>query len=596
MSEPPGSLVSGFREECAQDNNDTAAHMRDFFVVLLVIGGLVASPAGGAPFAWIANDLGVAVIDVETSEIVRRIEVENASSVTSLPGHAQALVFRSDGFVTFLHSVALAPTAHVPTAGAAQGGYLVPGQQRAYVVVDPAGAARALDLETRTFTGSAPGNLNNVLAFSEDGGLAYFGQDGSGPPAVVEVATRTNELVRHIPLATHASTGALHPNATRRLYLASATQGAITVLDLDTGAVVSTIPTSEPGFQQLLFDPRGTLLFALTGDSVVVLDATTHARITSIPVGEGARSVDVTSTGRLYVVNGPGGYVSIIDTALLRVLRTVSVGRHAAAGTRFIGGITRATVGLPGVASGLWWNPAEPGWGMHLTQRGDTFFAALFHYTPAGAPKWFVASSCVPNTPLSCPDCLDNVTCQGTIYDAEGPPLFRPPFEPGAVRTREVGIMEIGFTDRNRASLTYVIEGRHRRVDIERQVFAPATPLAVDYTDLWWNPLESGWGLGITQRSNVMFLTWFVYDDLGLPVWYVSSACAVEASGNGCRGALYRTAGPLGPVPGNGFDTAALRVTEVGTIEAAFDTAISGVITYTIGGRSGSKAITRQLF
>src|SRR5688500_17681657 len=33
-------------------------------------------------------------------------------------------------------------------------------------------------------------------------------------------------------------------------------------------------------------------------------------------------------------------------------------------------------------------------------------------------------------------------------------------------------------------------------------------------TDIWWDPSESGWGLNVIQHSsNVIFATWFSYDD-----------------------------------------------------------------------------------
>jgi len=38
---------------------------------------------------------------------------------------------------------------------------------------------------------------------------------------------------------------------------------------------------------------------------------------------------------------------------------------------------------------------------------------------------------------------------------------------------------------------------------------APAT----NYSDLWWNPNESGWGLTITQHaSNQIWAIWYTYD------------------------------------------------------------------------------------
>jgi hypothetical protein len=36
---------------------------------------------------------------------------------------------------------------------------------------------------------------------------------------------------------------------------------------------------------------------------------------------------------------------------------------------------------------------------------------------------------------------------------------------------------------------------------------------AANYTDLWWNPNESGWGLTITQHStNQIWAIWYTYD------------------------------------------------------------------------------------
>jgi hypothetical protein len=48
----------------------------------------------------------------------------------------------------------------------------------------------------------------------------------------------------------------------------------------------------------------------------------------------------------------------------------------------------------------------------------------------------------------------------------------------------------------------------------------PAIP-AVNYSDMWWTPSESGWGLTIVQGpTNVLFAVWFVYDASGKPTWY----------------------------------------------------------------------------
>ena len=39
---------------------------------------------------------------------------------------------------------------------------------------------------------------------------------------------------------------------------------------------------------------------------------------------------------------------------------------------------------------------------------------------------------------------------------------------------------------------------------------AQATTYSTDYTDLWYNPNESGWGLNLIQQYQTMFGTLFV--------------------------------------------------------------------------------------
>ena len=43
----------------------------------------------------------------------------------------------------------------------------------------------------------------------------------------------------------------------------------------------------------------------------------------------------------------------------------------------------------------------------------------------------------------------------------------------------------------------------------------------VNYSDLWWNPERSGWGVMITHRPDgKLFAAWFDYGQDGRPVWY----------------------------------------------------------------------------
>jgi hypothetical protein len=41
-----------------------------------------------------------------------------------------------------------------------------------------------------------------------------------------------------------------------------------------------------------------------------------------------------------------------------------------------------------------------------------------------------------------------------------------------------------------------------------------------NYTALWWNPAENGWGLNITHQGNTLFGTLYTYGPDGTPTWY----------------------------------------------------------------------------
>jgi hypothetical protein len=242
----------------------------------------------------------------------------------------------------------------------------------------------------------------------------------------------------------------------------------------------------------------------------------------------------------------------------------------------------------PGPLSGLWWNASESGWGVDFTQRRNVIFAAWYTYDVAGNPKWYVASDCaMPAGVVGA-----SGTCSGSLYEVAGPAFFGAAFNPNAVNAVQAGTLQVSFRDAGNASMTYTVAGQTRTVAITRQpITGGVTPSAIDYTDLWWNASESGWGLAIAQQYGVMFLAWFVYDSAGKPTWYVASDCAVSATG--CSGALYRTKGPpLGPT----FDATSVQVFAVGTASLTFTGSGTGTLNYTVDGVSGSKTISRQLF
>ena len=242
--------------------------------------------------------------------------------------------------------------------------------------------------------------------------------------------------------------------------------------------------------------------------------------------------------------------------------------------------IISAAIAVANNYQGLWWNANESGWGMSITQHGNMIFGALYTYDDAGQPTWYV----IPNCPVT-------NTCTGDVYKVTGgtPPAV--PWNGAGKTVTKAGTATLTFSDTNTGTFSYTINNIAGAKSITQQVFATgSTALAVDYTDLWWNTNESGWGISLTQQFGTIFAAWYTYDAAGKPVWYVAPNCPV--GGAGCTGELYRVTGgtPITSV-WNGTDKV---VTSVGNVTFAFSDAANGTMNYTINGVTSNRLIARQ--
>lgn len=112
-----------------------------------------------------------------------------------------------------------------------------------------------------------------------------------------------------------------------------------------------------------------------------------------------------------------------------------------------------------------------------------------------------------------------------------------------------------------------------------------------NYTALWWNAQESGWGINLNHQGNLLFGTLFTYDDSGAPMWLVMSRGERQADGS-YSGALHRTTGPA-------FNASPWRPADsvqVGTMRIDFVGASDANLVYSVNGRTVTKAITKQNF
>lgn len=120
---------------------------------------------------------------------------------------------------------------------------------------------------------------------------------------------------------------------------------------------------------------------------------------------------------------------------------------------------------------------------------------------------------------------------------------------------------------------------------------ASAVTTGPDYTDQWWNPSESGWGVNFTQQDDTIFATLFVYGSDNSARWFVAT---MRPSGGAFSGPMYQTTGPYF---GNAtFNPLSVVATQVGAMTVAFANGYSGSLNYSVGGVNVSKSIVRQSF
>ncbi len=113
---------------------------------------------------------------------------------------------------------------------------------------------------------------------------------------------------------------------------------------------------------------------------------------------------------------------------------------------------------------------------------------------------------------------------------------------------------------------------------------------ATDYSDIWWNPAEPGWGVNLAQSDKFIFATFFVYGPGNIPTFYVGNLTLDETGAY--KGGLYATKGTyFGTVP---YKPAEFEAPQVGTATFQPTAADKGSLTYNVGAVPVVKNIQRQ--
>lgn len=118
-----------------------------------------------------------------------------------------------------------------------------------------------------------------------------------------------------------------------------------------------------------------------------------------------------------------------------------------------------------------------------------------------------------------------------------------------------------------------------------------ASTVPIDYTDMWWNPDESGWGASVIQQGDTMFVALFVYDGSRSPTWFVAPQATLHLDGL-FTGQLFQTAGTF--YFQQPFNAATGTATPVGQVTFSPSGPSNATLKYNVGGFEITKNITRQ--
>ena len=134
---------------------------------------------------------------------------------------------------------------------------------------------------------------------------------------------------------------------------------------------------------------------------------------------------------------------------------------------------------------------------------------------------------------------------------------------------------------------------RNAHLCIAGLVLVALTPAATatDFTDIWFIPQESGWGVNVVQSDTFLFATFFIYGQDRSPTWYTAS---LTFDGTRYAGGLYRTEGSFWANPWNPAEHP--DAVQVGTASFQPGTdAYHATLAYTVDGvGSATKSIVRQ--
>ncbi len=238
-----------------------------------------------------------------------------------------------------------------------------------------------------------------------------------------------------------------------------------------------------------------------------------------------------------------------------------------------------------------YWNPAEPGWGYNMQHQGSLLYGTWYTYDVDGKVMFLTVEALAQA----------DGSFAGPVFRVAGTPFQLIDDASAITAVTQVGSAQMSFAASGDLTLSYNVFGVQQTRQLEPFVFVADPPScfstldaragARNYSDLWWNSREPGWGLTLAHQGDIVFALWYTYGAGGRDQWISASALTLQADGS-YRGALQRpdSGTPLAEIMG---PATSFPVPEVGSAELRFSDGETGTFSYTLEGVSQSKPIER---
>ncbi len=253
--------------------------------------------------------------------------------------------------------------------------------------------------------------------------------------------------------------------------------------------------------------------------------------------------------------------------------------------------------GGPAIVDGItnysytYWNPNEPGWGYNLQHQGDLLYGTWYTYAEDGQVMFLTVEATAQSAS----------TFAGPVFRVAGTPFSEINGSQAFTSVTQVGTAQMSFAADSTLTLSYTVNGVPQVKALEKFIFASTAPTCVgttdsratatNYSDLWWNATEPGWGLTLAHQGDTVFALWYTYGAAGRDQWISASSLVRQPDGS-YTGALQRPQNGTPLTQINGPATS-FPVPGVGNATLRFTNGETGSFSYTLDGVSQTKPIQR---